>query len=226
MPLTTSGRPDECRTGHFKLQTDLARRARNVFGSGALLAVDHVEFNRFAVVQGLEAAPLDRGVVNEAILLAAFRRDEAEALVRIEPLDCSFHTHTKLLLMMSCCGRSSVRACWRQQPKTLIAWTPPRRDRQLAVEKKLGSREREPLSFAVFLRAEARFVRCTNLADSAPKHKRRFSGKMTRWGGSGRYLWIGTYSPAKSKSGHDNSRASHVHHTFGRPRRIHQAHVP
>src|SRR5688500_19386401 len=95
MPLTTSGRPDECRTVHFKLQTDLARRARNVFGSGALLAVDHVEFNRFAIVQGLEAAPLDRGVVNEAILLAAFRRDEAEALVRIEPLDGSFHTHNE-----------------------------------------------------------------------------------------------------------------------------------
>ncbi len=70
--------------------------AGNVLGRGALLALDYVELHLLAFGKRLEAAALDRGVVNEAILLPVRRGDEAEALVIVEPLNCSVGTHTLL----------------------------------------------------------------------------------------------------------------------------------
>src|SRR5215208_2139789 len=65
----------------------LAAELHHVLGGRALLALHDVELHPLALGQRLEAAALDGGVVDEAILLAAFRRDEAEPLGIVEPLD-------------------------------------------------------------------------------------------------------------------------------------------
>ena len=57
-------------------------------GLRALLALLHFELDALAFGQALEArAALDLAEVSEQILAAAFRRDEAEALAIVEPLD-------------------------------------------------------------------------------------------------------------------------------------------
>src|SRR5690349_17731749 len=53
----------------------------------ALRARGHVEGHLLALLQGLEAASLDRREVGEQILAAAVRSDDAEALGIVEPLD-------------------------------------------------------------------------------------------------------------------------------------------
>src|SRR5437764_7048002 len=52
----------------------------------ALLALDDVELNALAFGQRLESVRLDRGVVNEAVLLAVLGGDETESLRVVEPL--------------------------------------------------------------------------------------------------------------------------------------------
>ena len=51
-----------------------------------LLALDDVELNALTLGQRLESVRLDRGVVNEAVLLAVLGGDEAESLRVVEPL--------------------------------------------------------------------------------------------------------------------------------------------
>ena len=55
-----------------------------------LLALDDVELNTLTLRQGFEALALDRGVVDEAILLSVLGRDETEALRVVEPLHTPF----------------------------------------------------------------------------------------------------------------------------------------
>jgi hypothetical protein len=44
--------------------------------------------------------------MDEAVLGAVLRRDEAETLVSVEPLDGSFHAHAMTPeVLMSCCSR-------------------------------------------------------------------------------------------------------------------------
>src|SRR5688500_14011154 len=65
----------------------------DVLGGGALLALDDLELDPVAFLQRLEAVPLNRRIVNEAVLLAVLRRDEAEALRVVEPLHGTGRTH-------------------------------------------------------------------------------------------------------------------------------------
>src|SRR5438132_10800119 len=61
----------------------------DVRGGGALGALLAVVAHLRALGERLEAAALDRAVVNEQILAVVVRRDEAEALVVAEPFDGS-----------------------------------------------------------------------------------------------------------------------------------------
>src|SRR5665213_1376804 len=48
-----------------------------------------VELDRLTLLEGAEAIHLDGGVMHEHIVPTARLRDEAEALLGVEPLDCS-----------------------------------------------------------------------------------------------------------------------------------------
>src|SRR3954447_18848904 len=61
----------------------------NVACGRALLALLLVVAHLRALGERLEAAPLDRRVVDEEVLAALVWRDEAESLVVVEPLDGS-----------------------------------------------------------------------------------------------------------------------------------------
>jgi hypothetical protein len=71
----------------------LSSELHDVLGRRALLALDDVELDPLALGQSLEPLTLNRRVVDEAVLLAAFGRDEAEALGVIEPLDRAGGAH-------------------------------------------------------------------------------------------------------------------------------------
>src|SRR5581483_3778848 len=71
----------------------LVREPRYVLGRGTLLSLHDFELDALPLGQRLEAAAVDGRMMDEAILRAALRSDEAEALGVVEPLDCSGHTH-------------------------------------------------------------------------------------------------------------------------------------
>jgi hypothetical protein len=68
----------------------------HVCGLQALWALFNFEFNLLALGQGVEALALDRGVMNENVLLT-FTRDKAIPLAIVEPLDgsCNPFGHVK-----------------------------------------------------------------------------------------------------------------------------------
>src|SRR5687767_10272335 len=74
----------------------------DVFRRRSLLTLHHVEFHPVPLGEGLEAVALDRRIVDEAILAAAVRGDEAEALRIVEPLHYALGTHhcTRLVKML------------------------------------------------------------------------------------------------------------------------------
>src|SRR5437016_12284600 len=76
-----------------------------------LLALDDIELNALALGQRLESVRLDRGVVNEAVLLAVLGGDEAESLRVVEPLH---DTGDACHLLYSCSNR--VRGGARTSP--------------------------------------------------------------------------------------------------------------
>src|SRR6185369_1230988 len=63
----------------------------------AFLTLDHVELDLLAFAQRLEARGVDPRMVDEDILLSIITRDEAEALLVVEPLHGSLGTHVLLL---------------------------------------------------------------------------------------------------------------------------------
>src|SRR4051812_5658058 len=67
----------------------LSLNGLDVRGGRALGALLGVVTHLCALVQRLEAAALDRAVMNEHVLAGVIRRDEPEALVAVEPLHCS-----------------------------------------------------------------------------------------------------------------------------------------
>src|SRR5215208_125247 len=103
-------------------------RAENahVCGLGALVALLRLELDLRALIEGLEARAFDRAEMDEEVLASLVRRDEAEALVRVEPLDGSgCHAHTSstaysrtcsgkartpnpVLVLMDCSGKRST----------------------------------------------------------------------------------------------------------------------
>src|SRR5687768_2393446 len=77
----------------------------------ALLALDDVELDTLALRERAETAALDGRVVDEAILAAVLRRDEAEALLVVEPLHGAGGTHYHSL----CCSRCDEVAVFPYQ---------------------------------------------------------------------------------------------------------------
>src|SRR5688500_13907574 len=68
----------------------------DVLRGGSLLTLHHVELDLRTFREGAEAAPLDRGKVDEAVLRAILRGDEPEALRVVEPLHSALGTHSQL----------------------------------------------------------------------------------------------------------------------------------
>jgi hypothetical protein len=100
------------RTGHpVRVFTDeVGSELGDVLRGGALLALHHVELNRRALGQALEAVALNGAVVDEAVLRTVLRRDESEALGIVEPLYSPSGTHTVLpVLVLGVIGVRSIR---------------------------------------------------------------------------------------------------------------------
>src|ERR1700733_1951219 len=93
MPRSTRRRRGTFGGGPTPLRKGSASDLGDVLGGGALLALHDVELDPLAFSERLEAAALNGGVVNEAILLPVLRRDEAEALGVVEPLHRAGSTH-------------------------------------------------------------------------------------------------------------------------------------
>src|SRR2546423_1610888 len=92
-------RPDARRVGgHSRCRARVraaasTARPRDVLGGRALLALHDVELHLLTLGERLEAAALDGGVMDEAVLLPVGGGDEPEALLIIEPLDGAGRTH-------------------------------------------------------------------------------------------------------------------------------------
>src|ERR671921_965885 len=72
------------RSGPFVVKSDA-----DVLGLRTLGALGEIELDLLTLVEGLVAAGLDGGEVDEHVLAAAILRDEAETLLGVEPLDSS-----------------------------------------------------------------------------------------------------------------------------------------
>src|SRR5690348_4088447 len=81
---------------------------RHVLGCRAFLSLHDVELDALPLTEGLEAAAFDGRMMNEAILLSILRRDEAEALLIVEPLDGTGRTHCPNSMR---CVPNAKRAC-------------------------------------------------------------------------------------------------------------------
>src|SRR6266550_4894199 len=86
----------------------------DVLRRGALLGLHDLELHALAFGQRLEPLSLNRGVMHEAVLAAALRRDEAEALGVVEPLHGTGNA----------CHRASLLAC-TVPAASCLALTPP-----------------------------------------------------------------------------------------------------
>src|SRR5262249_36613745 len=75
-----------------------APQPRDILGGRPLLTLYDVELNALSLVQALDSVTLNGVVMHEQILTSVLGRDEAEALVIVEPLHGSFHRHSVLAL--------------------------------------------------------------------------------------------------------------------------------
>src|SRR3954470_11789691 len=80
----------------------------DVDGLRALVARLGVEAHAGALGQGLEARRVDARVVDEEVLARVVRRDEAEALVVVEPLDGSGGHSSDPSWDSRCCDRGGL----------------------------------------------------------------------------------------------------------------------
>src|SRR5919107_2224101 len=76
--------PTAKRSGPFVVKSDA-----DVLGLRTLGALRDIKLDLLVLVEGLVAAGLDGGEVDEHVLASAVLRDEAENLVGVEPLDGS-----------------------------------------------------------------------------------------------------------------------------------------
>src|SRR5690606_30664322 len=87
---------------------------RNILRARALRVLDQIELHPLPLGERLEARSLDRGVMDEDVLAAAIRLDEAESLVVHEPLygtGLACHAAPRLFVGMElAAGRSGFRA--------------------------------------------------------------------------------------------------------------------
>src|ERR1700756_5733856 len=63
----------------------------DAIGFETLFAVDYLDPHPLPWIEGCDAAPAERGDVNEHILAAAIGRNESIALLRLEPFRRAFH---------------------------------------------------------------------------------------------------------------------------------------
>src|SRR5262245_44357575 len=89
----------------------------DVLSRRALLALHDVELHAVAFGEALEAFGLDRRMMDEAVLLAAFRGNEAKPLGVVEPLDRPCGAHC-FLLLQHCVSRSTELP---HRPTTCVA---------------------------------------------------------------------------------------------------------
>ena len=76
----------------------LAADLYDVLGRGAFGTLDDVELNALTLGERAEATALNRGMMDEAVLLTTFGRDKAKALRVVEPLYRAGGTHFRKLL--------------------------------------------------------------------------------------------------------------------------------
>src|SRR5690349_7388898 len=99
----------------FREKSALAADLHDVFGRGALGTMDDVELNALTLGERAEATALNRGMMDEAVLLTTFGRDKAKALRVVEPLHGAGRTsHVELLKMLLC--RRSSGTCRTHRP--------------------------------------------------------------------------------------------------------------
>lgn len=70
---------------------------------GAFGALGDLELNSLILLKSAKTAPLDLGMVDEDVLLAAIRGDKSEAFFGIEPFHSSLR-HTNFSLLQSGCN--------------------------------------------------------------------------------------------------------------------------
>src|SRR5207248_10939542 len=88
------------RLGHRRLPAPWPARGlerADVLRLRALLALGGVELDALVVFEALVAVAADRREVDEDVLAAVVRSDEAEALLAVEPLHCAL-CHCAVLL--------------------------------------------------------------------------------------------------------------------------------
>src|SRR5581483_255687 len=100
-----TGGSSGCPTRRYESRTTarLASDSRHVLGRGTFLALHDLELDALTLGQRLEAVAVDGRMMDEAILRATLRSDEAEAFGVVEPLDCSCRTHGSLPVVRKCC---------------------------------------------------------------------------------------------------------------------------
>src|SRR5438094_167929 len=149
-PCSPSGSWDSRNFGVRASRHDLAvasvklvLEGHHVLRGRALRALDHVELDLGAFTQAPMPIGLDGAVMAEDVLLAVVTRDEAEALVIIEPLDRSCRTHRLLLLVSELPECTAARVLHHPQfPTTRLRGKPPR----IGVPPDSGDRsERSPM---------------------------------------------------------------------------------
>jgi len=91
----------------------------DVYCCRALLTLLDVESHFLTFIEGLIPVAVDGCVVDENVLATVFGSDEAEALRRVEPLDCT-STQNNTLYRKNCCFR-------RVNQSTVAAEKTPRR---------------------------------------------------------------------------------------------------
>src|SRR3546814_11186278 len=97
----------QLRSGPFEGKSESA----NVLSLGTLGALGEVELDLLVLVERLVAVGLDRGEVDEHVLAAVLLRDEAEALVSVEPLDSSLSND---LFLCSVPGVLGIAPWWER----------------------------------------------------------------------------------------------------------------
>src|SRR6266550_5684501 len=109
-----SGRGSDAGRRSGLKKTEGGLQLHDVLRRGALLTLHDLELHALAFGQRLEPFTLNRGVMHEAVLAAALRRDEAEALGVVEPLHGTGNA----------CHRASLLAC-TVPAASCLALTPP-----------------------------------------------------------------------------------------------------
>src|SRR3954451_6204858 len=100
----------------------------DVDGLRALVAGLGVEAHAGALGEGLEALRVDARVVDEEVLARVVRRDEAEALVVVEPLDGSGGHSLIPPGIYRCCDRGGLKEATTRNAGTTLPGLVPRRD--------------------------------------------------------------------------------------------------